>query len=99
MIKTKTVGWMLSAAILVTACLAVAYLVLPGSPTSTANLHFDGFIILPPQSGGWPVSVMDYLTVYRRNLFVASIRPGAGIVTLTVERQTGVEHGSGGTII
>jgi DNA-binding beta-propeller fold protein YncE len=77
MIKLNTVGWMLSAAILVAACVALAYLVLPGSPTSTANLHFDGFIILPPQSGAWPVSVMDYLTVYRRNLFVASIRPGA----------------------
>lgn len=66
-----------SAAVVVAVCIGLAYLVLPGSPRSTASLHFDGFIVLPSRSGGWPLSVMDYLAVEGRDLFVASIRPGA----------------------
>lgn len=65
------------ACVLMTVCIGLAYLIFPLAPISTANLHFDGLITLPPQSGGWPLSVMDYLTVHGRNLFVASIRPGA----------------------
>ena len=64
-------------AVLFAACIGLVFLVVPASPKSTASLHFDGFITLPPQSAGWPLSVMDYLTVEGRTLFVASIRPGA----------------------
>lgn len=76
--KSYTIaGRGLGACVLIAACVALALLILPGHPTSTSTLHFDGFITLPRQSGGWPLSVMDYLTVQGRRLFVASIRPGA----------------------
>lgn len=56
---------------------ALAGLAIPGTPKSTASLAFAGFIHLPRINRAGILSVLDYLTVEDRTLFVASIRPGA----------------------
>lgn len=54
-----------------------AGLLLPRVPTSIAALKFDGFVPLPAGSDRGLVSVLDYMTVRGRDLYVASIKPGA----------------------
>ena len=46
-------------------------------PSSTAGLQFAGFIVLPKTNQLALLSVMDYMSVHDRQLFVASIEPGA----------------------
>jgi len=51
----------------------------PQPPNSTEHLKFTGFVFLPKGSRRslFPsLSVMDYMTVQDRNLYVASIKPG-----------------------
>ena len=47
------------------------------TPQSIASLQFKGFIALPSPAASGLWSVMDYLTIEGRNLYVASIKPGA----------------------
>lgn len=55
---------------------AVAFagaLIYPGTPSASKSLKFQGYVTLP---GGGGLSVLDYLTVYGRNLFVTSATGG-----------------------
>src|ERR1700693_3227942 len=54
--------------------IALAYLVYPGTPSGSAFLAFDGFIELPR---GGPLTILDYLTLNDRTLFVTSESSGA----------------------
>jgi DNA-binding beta-propeller fold protein YncE len=49
----------------------------PRTPRSIAHLEFKGFIALPKPTDSGYLSVMDYLTIEDRSLYVASIKPGA----------------------
>lgn len=64
--------WGLVALFLIAAGFA-AVLIYPGTPGSARSLKFQGFVQLP--SRGW-LSVLDYLTVSGRDLFVTSVTSG-----------------------
>jgi DNA-binding beta-propeller fold protein YncE len=51
-------------------------MVFPATPKSTPALRFAGFVTLPKPSSG-PLSVLDYLTLDGRDLFVTSESSGA----------------------
>jgi DNA-binding beta-propeller fold protein YncE len=61
---------------LVVALAFVAMLVFPSHPTDAASLEFLGFIPLPESKSGKLLSVLDYLTVSGRTLFVPDITSG-----------------------
>jgi len=57
----------------VTACIVLAFLIIPGTPKSTPGLQFQGYVVLPKGKGASGVlRILDYLTVVDRNLFVAN---------------------------
>jgi YVTN family beta-propeller protein len=49
-------------------------LIIPGKPADGTSVHFEGYVTLPGHS---MLSVLDYLTVSGRNLFVTSESTGA----------------------
>jgi DNA-binding beta-propeller fold protein YncE len=66
-----------SALVLAGLAFSVSQFAIPFTPQSTASLRFVGFISLPKAAGAGPLSALDYLTVHDRNLYVATIMPGA----------------------
>jgi DNA-binding beta-propeller fold protein YncE len=60
-------------ALLLSAAGFAAALVYPGSPGAARSLKFQGYVQLP--SRGW-LSVLDYMTVSGRGLFVTSVTSG-----------------------
>jgi len=50
-----------------------AILIFPGTPGSARSLRFQGFVLLPGRDA---VQVLDYLTVYQRQLFVTNTSAG-----------------------
>jgi YVTN family beta-propeller protein len=52
----------------------LAALIVPGTPSRGASLKFEGYVPLPSHS---MLSVLDYLTVSDRNLFVTNASTGA----------------------
>ncbi len=64
-------------AILGVVATAAVRLAFPRIPQSIAGLQFKGFIALPTLADSGYLSVMDYMTVEGRSLYVASIKPGA----------------------
>ncbi len=61
---------------LVAALVVVTALIFPGNPRSGPSLRFAGFIALP-KGGGGLLSVMDYLSIDDRTLYVTDITTGA----------------------
>lgn len=61
---------------LVAAGAIVVWLTFPGAPATTANTRFVGFIALP-KGGGGLLSIMDYLTIDGRTLWVTNESTGA----------------------
>ena len=66
-------------------CLAVAFIVLlllvlwlvfPGAPRSAKTLKFEGFVHLPKDGRGGLLTVLDYLTLSSKNLFVTNVSTG-----------------------
>ena len=63
--------------ILMTVCILLAVLIIPGIPKSTENLQFKGYILLPKGKGAvGAIRLLDYLTVVDRNLFVTNANNG-----------------------
>jgi hypothetical protein len=55
----------------------LATLVFPAKPSAAKSLVFDGFIGLPASEHGGALSVLDYLSISDRTLFVTSESDGA----------------------
>ena len=73
----KTVLRILSGIVGVCVAIAVVFaiiLIVPGKPADGASVHFEGYVALPRHS---LLSVLDYLTVTERELFVTSESSGA----------------------
>ena len=68
----RVVLWVLAALVLVMAGLAAA-LIYPGAPSAARSLKFQGYVALP-RSGG--LSILDYLTIDGRDLYVTSESSG-----------------------
>src|ERR1700722_6779033 len=68
----RVVLFLAGAFVVIVATVAVA-LILPGTPNDARSLRFQGFVPLP---GRGLVQVLDYLTVYRRELFVTNVSTG-----------------------
>ena len=67
-----------AAALVLAAATLTAMLVFPSAPKPSSNLHFVGFIPLPKEKQAGVLSILDYLTVDDRSLFVAS-ESGGGV--------------------
>ncbi len=76
MSKSKTLGrialWV-SAAIVLSLAGVAAMLILPGTPSSARSLKFQGYVTLPK---GGALTILDYLTVRGRDLFVTNVSSG-----------------------
>ena len=68
----KILAWFL-VVVVVAAGAGAAWLIYPGSPQSGSSLKYEGFIPLPK---GKTLTVLDYLTVNGRDLFVTDISAG-----------------------
>jgi YVTN family beta-propeller protein len=55
----------------------IATLVFPGNPTPAKSLAFDGFIPLPAAPNAGALTILDYLSVSERTLFVTGESTGA----------------------
>jgi YVTN family beta-propeller protein len=62
------------AVLLVLACLGLAYLIYPGTPSRSDVMRFDGFVTLPR---GGMLNVLDYLSWYGHILLVAGGSTGS----------------------
>ena len=69
-------GWTIAAATAIAVAAIAAIYVYPDTPKSISSLKFVGYVPLP-RNRGELLSVLDYLTVADRDLYVASIKPGA----------------------
>jgi DNA-binding beta-propeller fold protein YncE len=71
----KAVLWIV--AIAVAAVLAlVVWEIFPGTPGSAKSLKFDGFVLLPKDRRAGVLTVMDYLTLNDKDLFVTNVSTG-----------------------
>lgn len=70
------IALMLVAAVVIAGLVYGLTLVFPSTPRSTPALRFAGFVQLP-KAGSGALSIMDYLTIDGRDLFVASESSGA----------------------
>lgn len=52
-------------------------LILPGQPSASRAVRFDGYIPLPAVKNGGPVTVLDYMNVTGDDLYVAGATSGA----------------------
>lgn len=62
-------------ALVVAAVVAAMVLIFPSAPRASGGLRFAGFVPLPKNAGG-ALSIMDYLTVDGRSLYVANETAG-----------------------
>ena len=78
--------------ILISACILLAALIIPGTPKSTRNLQFQGYVPLPKgKSAVGAIRLLDYLTVADRNLFVTNAINGD---VYKVDLSSGSVHGA-----
>jgi DNA-binding beta-propeller fold protein YncE len=71
----KAVLWI--AGIAVGALLAlVIWEIFPGTPGTAKSLKFDGFVLLPKDRRAGMLTVMDYLTLNGKDLFVTNVSTG-----------------------
>ena len=71
----KTFLWVLAVAL--TGLLAlVLWMIFPGTPGSAKSLKFEGFVRLPKDSRAGLLTVMDYLTLNGKDLFVTNVSTG-----------------------
>ena len=63
--------------IFVAACALLLWLTFPGTPGGASTLKFDGFITLPKGKGARTLTVLDYLSIDGRNLYVSNVSTGA----------------------
>ena len=71
----KAILWI--AAILVTALLAlIVWEIFPGTPGTAKSLKFEGFVLLPKDRRAGMLTVMDYLTLNGKDLFVTNVSTG-----------------------
>jgi DNA-binding beta-propeller fold protein YncE len=80
----KVLKWLIAVAawtaatLVVAAAIVAGMLVFPSKPKPASSLHFVGFIPLPRETRAGALSILDYLTIDDRNLFVAS-ESGGGV--------------------
>src|SRR5258706_5319333 len=71
-LATRVAIWLAGVLAVIFAAVLVI-LVIPGTPDGGRSLRFQGFVRLP---GKGLVQVLDFLTVYERQLFVTSVSTG-----------------------
>jgi DNA-binding beta-propeller fold protein YncE len=72
----RVILWLAAGLILFLSGLTII-LIFPGQPSNANSLRFDGFIVLPKVKNAHAITVLDYLTVFGDDLFVASVSSGA----------------------
>ncbi len=76
-IRTVVKGFLWAAAVALTVLLAVVvWQIFPGTPGSAKSLKFEGFVLLPKDRRAGLLTVLDYLTVSGKDLFVTNISTG-----------------------
>jgi YVTN family beta-propeller protein len=71
----KAVLWIV--AIAVAALLAlIVWEIFPGTPGIAKSLKFEGFVLLPKDRGARVLTVLDYLTLNGKDLFVTNVSTG-----------------------
>ena len=63
--------------VLAAASALLLWLTFPGTPGGASTLKFEGLITLPKGKGARILTVLDYLTIDGRNLFVSNVSTGA----------------------
>lgn len=79
-IIVRSIG-VLALVILLAGAFALTRLILPGTPSQSRFVHFDGFVKLP---GGNVLNVLDYITYWDHTMMVTSISSGA-VFKVTLE--------------
>jgi DNA-binding beta-propeller fold protein YncE len=64
------------AALLLVAAVFAARLILPGTPSAAGSLRFEGYVPLPKSAKAGALTILDYLSVSGRNLFVSNESTG-----------------------
>ena len=77
MTKSAGVALWFTAALILVLCVLTALLIFPSRPADTHSLRFDGYIVLPKVKNSGVLALLDYLTVFGDDLFVASVSTGA----------------------
>lgn len=80
----RVVGTVVAIAVLVVA-FGLAKLTLPGTPSSTRFVHFDGFVKLPR---GNVLNVLDYITYWNHSMMVTNISTGT-VFKVGLDQATG----------
>jgi YVTN family beta-propeller protein len=76
-IRTVVKGVLWIAAVAVTVLLAVViWQIFPGTPGIAKSLKFEGFVLLPKDRRAGLLTVLDYLTLSGKDLFVTNISTG-----------------------
>src|SRR5258707_5878586 len=69
---TRITLWLAAVVVVIVAMVSVA-LILPGTPSGSSSLRFQGFVFLP---GKGTIQVLDLFAVYKRALFATNISTG-----------------------
>lgn len=77
MTKSARVALWCAGALIFILCVITVMLIVPGRPTSTHSLRFDGYIVLPKVKNAGTLTILDYLTAFGNDLFVTSVSTGA----------------------
>ena len=77
MTRLARVALWFTAVLILVLCVVTALLIFPSRPTNTHSLRFDGYIVLPKVKDSGALTLLDYLTVFGDDLFVASVSTGA----------------------
>ncbi len=76
-IRTVVKGFLWTAAVALALLLSViVWQIFPGTPGSAKSLKFEGFVLLPKDRRAGLLTVLDYLTVNGKDLFVTNISTG-----------------------
>ena len=75
--RTVVKAFLWVAAVAVTGLLAlVLWMIFPGTPGGAKSLRFEGFVRLPKDRRAGMLTVMDYLTLNGKDLFVTNVSTG-----------------------
>jgi DNA-binding beta-propeller fold protein YncE len=85
----KVVAYCLAVFLLIAGSLLL-YLVLPGTPSRSRSVNFDGYIDLPK---GGSLNVLDYLTIQDHTLFVTAESSGS-VFKVNLNPTTGMTDGT-----
>jgi DNA-binding beta-propeller fold protein YncE len=85
----KVVAYCLAALLLIAGSLLL-YLVLPGTPSRSRSMKFDGYIDLPQAKS---LNVLDYLTIKDHSLFVTDESSGS-VYKVTLDPNTQMADGT-----